>query len=324
MSKKMSRYKKWKILVTPKEAGESLALLEAEFLKKAEIFPTHGRLEDPGKLVRLLKNKDGVVLDLERISSDILKFCPKLSVISRFGEGCDAIDLESTEKFNVKVTRTRAVSSLAVARHAMAFISALMHNITENDRNLKKSLWLRKPNISGNTNTLGILGFGKIGETLACLATTFGFKVLVYDKRKIRSKYKTVNDLEEFLSLSNIVSLHVPLTAETKNIISGKIIKRLKGKYLVNTARGGLVDEAALLRSLEKGRVLGYATDVFSREPISGISRRIARNEKVISSPHIAALDKTTAIDMTRRALENALHCLNNEHEKVVSYVTKP
>ena len=310
-----------RILITPKAAGESLSALSPGLLKDVEAVPTYGRLEDSKRLISLLKGKDAVVLDLESITSGILKSCPKLRIISRFGEGCDAIDLESAKRFGIRIARTRAVASKAVARHTMALILAMTHNITDNDRNLKKGLWLRRHNLPDANMTLGILGLGKIGMAVAEMASSIGFKILAYDTRKIRSSHSFVSSLEELAMSSDIISLHLSLTSDTRNIISEEIIEKLNGKYLVNTARGGLVDERALLISLEKNKLSGYATDVFSREPVSGISGKLAKNPKTICSPHVATLDKITAVKMTEQAVKNILHCLNNEHDKVVSYV---
>lgn len=323
MVRKAKFLKKWKILVTPAEACDSLNSLPCKLLNDVELIPANGRINNVRKLINLLADKDAVVLDLECITSEVFKRCSNLKVISRFGEGCDAIDLESAGIFGVKVTRTRGVSSLAVARHTISLILALTHRIVDNDRNLKKGLWIRQPNLSDEI-TIGILGFGKIGKLVADLAGSFGFKILVYSRRQNFNGYNYVDNLEKLVNLSNILSLHVPFTSETKCIISESIIEKLKGKYLVNTARGGLVDEAALLKSLSKeDGPAGYATDVFTYEPISAISAQLAKHPKVICTPHIAALDKITNIKVTERAVRNAVYCLKNEHAKVVSYVVK-
>ncbi|HHT9105579.1 MAG TPA: NAD(P)-dependent oxidoreductase [Candidatus Wujingus californicus] len=316
--------KKWRILVTPTEACNSINSLPRKLLNEVELIPTYGRINNAKKLINLLDNKDAVVLDLERITTEVFKRCSNLKVISRFGEGCDAIDLKSAKDFGIKVTRTRGVSSLAVARHTMSLILALTHHVVDNDRNLKKGLWIRKPNLSYEIITIGILGFGKIGKAVADLAVSFGFKILVYTRKRSLAGYNYVNSLDELISLSDILSLHLPFTSGTKRIISRGVIKKLKGKYLVNTARGRLVDEKVLLKSLsEEDGLAGYATDVFMYEPISDISTQLAKHPKVICTPHIAALDKVTNSKVTEHAVWNAVHCLKGEHDKVVSYVVE-
>ena len=313
--------KKWKILVTPKEVGESLKYLPGELLKNVELIPTGGRISDTEKLIDLLNDKEAVVLDLEAITSETLKRCANLKIISRFGEGCDAIDLESAKNNGVRVAKTRAVSSFAVARHTMSLILALTHRITENDRNLKNGIWKRTPNVSDESATLGIIGCGEVGKAVAGLSKAFGFRIIIYSNIHSSPEYEFAGSLEELVEKSEIVSLHLPLTSETRNIISKDMVETLKGKYLVNTARGKLVDEEAVLYSLDINEMLGYATDVFLREPISGISGELAMHPKVICTPHISALDKNTNAKVTERAVTNALHCLNHEHEKVISYV---
>lgn len=321
----MSRDKstrRFKILVTPKEACGLLESIPEECSREAEFIPVFGRVEDADRLIGLLRDKDGVILDLEKMTSRIFSASPRLKVISRFGEGCDAIDLGAAKRFNIRVTRTRGVASRAVAMHAVSLILALMHNITQNDRNLKKGIWLRNPNLSEKTLTIGILGCGMIGREVADISSKIGFKTLFYDiVKQDRKCCNFVSSADGLCKLSDVVTLHLPLTAKTERIVSAKLLKGLKGKLLVNAARGGLVDEAALLKSLEAGGLAGYATDVFVREPATDISAKLASHPKVIASPHVAALDKVTAIEMTRRAAANALNCLKNKHNKVVSYV---
>jgi phosphoglycerate dehydrogenase-like enzyme len=295
--------------------------LPAQLRDAVEVHRTDGRVDDPHKLAKMVADKDGVVLDLEPIQEGLLKSCPYLKVISRFGEGCDAIDLAAAKGLGVRVTRTHGVASSAVARHAFALILALLHRVTENDRNLKKDIWARIPNLSEETMVLGVAGYGKIGEELARLASAFGFKVAVYSTKGIAKEHRLVKSVAELARTADIISIHLALAPETKGVISREVLRQLKGKYLVNTARGAIVDEEALLASLERHELAGYATDVFAREPVSGVSKQIAAHPRVIASPHVAAFDKTTALKMTERALENAVWSLKGEEKKVNAYV---
>lgn len=316
------RTKRWRVLVTPKEACESIGCVPADLLNSIEPHLTDGRVGDSERLAELLFDKDGVVLDLEAIDEEVLRASPRLRVISRFGEGCDAVDLEAARMHGVRVTRTRGVASSAVARHALALIFALTHHITENDRSLKQGLWMRRPNLPDGTEmVLGVLGFGKIGRALADLAAAAGCKVIVCSRGHLSADYERVKTIRELADVSQIISVHLPLTPTTRNMISKPVLKRLKGKYLVNTARGGIVDEEALLDSLKRHELAGYATDVFSREPASGVSKKVARHPDVIASPHIAAFDRATAAKMTVRSIENALFSLSGRHGRVNAYV---
>ena len=314
--------KVFNILVTPKEASNLIGRMPPALLKNLNIEATHGRVFDKKRLIGLLRDKDGVILDLETIDRDVLSACPRLKVISRYGEGYDTIDIKEAKRRGVRVTRARGVASKAVARHAFALILALTHNVASNDKALKKGIWEKRPNLSDGSLVLGILGFGFIGKRLADMAAGYGFKVIAYDERREACKgYERTKSAKELIRRSDVISLHLPLSAKTRGIISRRILRDIKGKYIVNTSRGGLVDEEAILRALDLGAVAGYATDVFSNEPIRGISLKIARHPKVVCSPHVASYDEDTAFEMTKRALENALNCLNKKHEKVVAYV---
>lgn len=316
--------KKWKILVTPMEACELLGTLPPDLKKRLELFPTFGRVSDGNKLATLLRDKDAVVLDIEHITPEVLKGCRNLRVISRFGEGCDKIDIAAANKTGIRIARTHSVSSRAVARHTMALIMAMTHNVRENDRNLKKGLWARQPNMSDSASTLAVLGFGSIGREAAELAYGFGFKVVVYSRRHPSDKrFIFVKDVNEAVRMADIISLHLPLAPETKHVISGRLLKQCGGKFIVNMARGALVDEQELLRALDEDMIKGYATDVFLTEPVAGASKKLARHPKVLCSPHVAALDKTTAVNMTKRAVENALYCLKNKHDRVIAYADR-
>jgi len=322
LGKVVASGKKWKILVTPREACELLGTLPSGLRKRLELFPTFGRVSDGNKLAMLLRDKDAVVLDLEHVTPEVFKGCHNLKIISRFGEGCDMIDISAAKNIGIRVARTRGVGAKAVARHALSLIMAMMHNTRENDRNMKRGVWVRKPNMSESASTLAVLGFGSIGREVAELAYGFGFKVIVYSRRDHTDKrFVFVKDINKAVNMADVISLHLPLTAETKNLVSRRLLKQCKGKFIVNTARGALIDECALLDALNKDIIKGYATDVFLAEPVTGVSEKIARHPKVLCSPHVAAFDKATAVNMTRRAVENALHCLKNMHDKVVSYV---
>ena len=312
---------KWKILVTPEEACQSLARIPKSLLSRCEMTPTGGRIDDEQRLAELLGRHDAVMLDIERITSDLLQRCPRLRVISRFGVGYDRIDLDAARQHQVRVTTTAGVATRAVARHALSLMLALAHRVVENDANLKAGRWQRQPNEPVEALTLGVAGFGRIGEATARMASAIGFRVLVWSPHRRRTPYAWARSLRALLQRADVVSLHLKLTPETQRIIGAPELEALRGKLLINTARGGLVDESAVLHALQSGALRGYATDVLCHEPPTDVSQALVQHPRVIASPHVAAMDRHTAQHMTERALENIVHSLRGVHDKVDAYV---
>ena len=130
--------------------------------------------------------------------------------------------------------------------------------------------------------------------------------------------------MKDLIQRSDVVSIHVALNPKTRGLISGEVLGWLHGKSLINTARGGIVSEEEVLEALNDGGLQYYATDVFEVEPIGGISGELARHERVICTPHVAAMDAATARSMLRQAFNNVTYCLAGDHEKVKAYVPQP
>lgn len=319
----MSRHRaaRWNLLVTPVEACEAIDRLPQRLLQRVQVTKTGGRLAAPEVLIQSLQHQDAVILDVEPITRRVLDRCQRLRVISRFGAGYDAIDLDAARQRRVRVATTAGAATAAVARHALALTLALTHRITERDRELKAGLWQRRPNLSVERLTLGIAGYGRIGAAFARLARAVGFRVVVWSRHRKPNGLRCVSSLRELVQASDIISLHVTLTPETRGLIDREVLAACRGKYLVNTARGALVDEAALLQALEQGSILGYAADVFVHEPPTDASQALAAHPRVVASPHVAALDAQTAFRMTDRALRNALCALRRDHANVRAYV---
>src|SRR3989338_1169627 len=214
--KQAGRATPWKVLVTPQEACRSLPQLPPALLRRVELTPTGGRVSDERRLAELLGRHDAVVLDIERVTSDLLGRCPRLRVISRFGVGYDAIDLDAAQRRRVRVTTTAGVSSSAVARHALALTLALAHRVVDNNAALKTGAWQREPNWPVEAMTLGIVGYGKIGSAMAPMAAAAGFRTLVWNPHRRQTPYATARSLDDVLRRSDIVSLHLTLTPETR------------------------------------------------------------------------------------------------------------
>ena len=311
-----------KVLITPAEACDAWDELVGELGSSGDVILTHGQVDDRARLTELLAQVDGVILGLERVDSDNLGNDPSLKIISRFGVGYDAIDQDALRERGIRLSNTPGCQPPAVARQAVAFLLAITFKLAENSRRLKQGEWLRVPNGSCEDTTLGIIGMGAVGREVASLARALGYRVTAYNRSPFAMDgVQVAGSLGELVQGSDVVSVHVPLNAETRGMISGEVIGWLEGKSLINTARGGIVSEGEVLRALTEGTLNYYATDVYEVEPIGGVSGELAKHERVICTPHVAAMDPATARLMLRQAFNNVIYSLEGVHEKVKAYV---
>lgn len=263
----------------------------------------------------------GVVGDYEavvtrsatRITAEVIEHGLRLKVIGRAGAGLDNIDVVAAQNREIKVVNCPDANTLAVAEHTMALLLALARGLPRADLSLKKGQWEKSKfmgtGLSGKT--LGIVGFGRIGREVAKRAQAFGMKVMINQRRptpelNLEAGVESV-DLLELLRASDFVTLHVPSKPETKNLIGAEQLAVMKPTaYLINTARGTVVDEAALLAALNEDRLAGAALDVFAEEP--AINNVLAQHERVIATPHIAAstedAQRAAAITVAEKIIE--------------------
>jgi len=283
---------------------------------------TYGEVKDASRIAQLFAGVEAVILGVERIDESVLHSCTRLKIISRFGIGYDAIDLEALQRRQIRLAITRGCMPYAVARQTIAFLMAMTFNLFDHNRRLKEGEWARIANSSCPELTLGIVGLGSVGREVAMLARALGYNVAAFNRSPARCEGVYISgSLRELIQRSDVVSLHVALTPETRGLVSGDVVNWLLGKSLINTARGGVVSEWEILEALNKGLLRYYATDVFSSEPIEGVSRDLARHERVVCTPHVGAFDRVTARLMLRQAVSNLVHCVNGEHEAVNAYV---
>jgi D-3-phosphoglycerate dehydrogenase len=236
-----------------------------------------------------------IVRSRTKITNDILGAGKQLKIVGRAGAGLDNIDVESAQKLGVKVLNTPEAASEAVAELAIGLFLSLARSIPRADKNMKDKEWT-KHDLMGwelRGKTLGTIGLGNIGERVARLAKAIGMKVLITkrtppDPAVLRELDGEFVPLRKLLRRSDIVTIHVPYTAETRHMISEKEFTDMKkGAYLVNTSRGAIVDEEALLEALRSGKLAGAALDVFEAEPPTDWT--LAQLPNVICTPHIGA-----------------------------------
>jgi D-3-phosphoglycerate dehydrogenase len=243
----------------------------------------------------------------------IERYLPRLRVIGRAGVGLDNIDLHAAREFGIAVVNTPEATTVAVAEHTLGMMLAIARHIPQGNVSMKRGDWQKSAFIGSTLNgkLLGIIGVGRIGSALAHLVQGMGMTVLGTDIFKsdahLRAQGVEPTQLDELLENSDFVSLHIPLNENTRGMISDGALKRMKSDaFLISTARGGIIDESALLTALENGELSGAALDVFEREP-PGLTKLI-QHPNVIVTPHLAAQTREaqvqTGVDIAQGVLE--------------------
>lgn len=248
----------------------------------------------PEELLAIIDQYQGVVVrSATTMTAEIIERGHNLKVIGRAGAGLDNIDVRKAQDKQIAVVNAPDANTVAVAEHTMGLLLALARRLPRADESLKAGKW-EKQSFMGTGlvgKTLGLVGFGRIGRQVAIRAQAFGMKILVNQLRptpELNLAEARNVDLHELLRLSDFVSLHVPMRADTQGIVGRAELALMKPTaYIINTARGGVVDEDALLEALSDGRLAGAALDVFVTEPATNTA--LIQHEKVIATPHIAA-----------------------------------
>ena len=255
------------------------------------------------ELIEHVKDKDGLLCLLtDKIDKDVLDAAPKLKVISTYSVGYDHIDVEEATKRGIYVTYTPGVLTDAVADHTWALLLAVARRLVEADQCVRQGCWkiAWAPDFMLGTDvygkTLGIIGLGRIGTAVARRAKGFNMRILYYDKERKLDVEKELGvefrSLDEVLKESDFVVISVVLTKETYHMIGERELRLMKPTaYLINIARGAIVDTNALVKALEEGWIAGAALDVFEEEPLPK-DHPLTKFKNVILTPHIAAFTK--------------------------------
>jgi len=262
----------------------------------------------------LIAELDGcvaVVAGSEPYTTEVLDALPKLRVIARTGVGFDAIDLAACTERNIVVTTTPGVNHHAVAEHAIALLMGVARGFPDRDRLVREGNWKRfnTPRVMGST--LGLVGLGRIGRATAQRGVGLGMRVLGFDPfadaEEMRQSGIELVTLEELFAQSDYVSLHLPATAETKHFINAETLAKMKpGSVLINTARGSLVDEVALVDALKSGHLRGAGLDVFEKEPLP-LDSPLLSVDRVLLCGHLAGLDEESQRDTLTMAAETII-----------------
>ncbi len=300
-----------RILVTPRsvtrDGHPALELLREAGFEVTLSAP--GRLPAEEDLRALLPGCIGYLAGVEPVSAAVLRAAPGLRVISRNGAGVDNIDLQAAAALGISVLRTPGANARGVAELTWGLILALARSIPQSDAALKRGEWLRREGIELEGRTLGIAGCGSVGRQVACFGASFGMRVLAFDPVPDPAfsagpgfRYA---GLEEVLAGSAVLSLHCPPAADGPLLDVARLDCLPAGALVINTARAELVDDEALLRALDSGRLGGYAADVFRKEPPG--DDPLAWHPRVIATPHLGGFTRESVDRAVTAAVESLL-----------------
>ncbi|MCI8660251.1 MAG: hydroxyacid dehydrogenase [Lachnospiraceae bacterium] len=264
---------------------------------------------------------DGYLLRIGKLDRTMIEQAANLKVIARPGVGYDTIDIEAATEYGIPVVIAPGVNAVTVAEHTMALLLALAKNLVESSIETRKGnfgIRNRGKSVDITGKVLGVAGFGNIGREMARLARGIGMKVCVFDpfvKHNIVLENGCVSSgsWEEFLSESDFVTLHMPSVPENKNLIDREKLKLLKkGAYLINCARGDLVDEEALYDALLDGKLAGAAADMMAEEPFDTESP-LMKLPNFVATPHMAALSRECSFRAAKLAVDGMMAVIRQE-----------
>lgn len=280
-----------------------------EILKQAglivQLNPYSRKLSEI-EIKKLLPDFELLIAGTEPLTKDVLRSAKNLKIISRCGVGLDNIDLEEAKCLGIKVFNTPSGPTQAVAELTIGLMLGLLRKITLADSQLKNGIWQKPMGNLLQNKKVGIIGFGRIGQRVAKLLEAFGTEIVYYDINQIKSEinYPSMR-LEELLAWSDIITIHCSCDKGSESIIGEAELKLMKpGAWLVNTSRGGVVDEEALFCALKEGRLSGAALDVFEEEPYGG---KLKQLENVILTPHLGSYAREARVSMEIEAAQNLL-----------------
>jgi len=315
----MKSLKNCRVLVTPTSYAsqdESLKTILEEQVKEV-VYNTTGKPLSSTQLQSLLPGIDGMIAGLDEIDAAAMAVAPDLIVISRYGVGYNNVDLKAAKLNNITVTNTPGANAKSVAELTIALILNLLRPVLPAAKGVQDGEWPRLKGTCLEGKTVGLIGLGAIGKETARRLSGFDCQILAYDIIK-NEEFAEQNNvaympLDLLLNQADIVSLHLPGTPDTAGTVDEDFFGKMKtGSWIVNTAQGELIDEAALIRALNSGKLRGAAVDVYQQEPPDK-KNPLLKMENVIATPHMGAHSDSATNAMGRIALEECLLVLQGK-----------
>jgi len=262
-------------------------------------------------LAEAVRDADGLLAGLDQVSAEVFAAAPRLRVVARYGVGVDRVDLAAAARHGVTVTITPGANANAVAEMTVALLFALARPLVSGRQRANGGEWPALSGVELAGRTLGLVGLGRIGSLVAAKAAALGLAVLAYDPYVSAAAGVNLVDLGTLVAGSDFVSLHAPLTDQTRGMVDRPLLEQLKpGAALINTARGELINEADLLWALEAGPLRAAALDVLAKEP-PGPDHPLLHRDDVLVTPHMGPHTAEATAAMGERALDDLLAVLS-------------
>jgi len=309
-----------------------IAIIEEFHKSGLKLFDKHKNFKyeiindvSENNLINELPKFDGCTLRVSKLTKKILEKCEKLKVISRHGVGYDNVDLDFIKKRKISLLITANQNDITVAEHAMYMMLSLSKGVVSHDIAVRKGLFKKGiKNIQTfdlNEKKMLIIGFGRVGKSMIQKCNSFNMNVKVYDpfvKREIieENAAKKLENLQDGLKNADFVSLHVPLTDKTKNLINLNNLKTMKKTaIIINTSRGGVINELDLNKALIENMIFGAGIDVFEKEPVTK-NNPLIKNKKILLSPHSATFTNECKIRMAKQTVKNIIDFFEKKIDK--------
>ncbi len=315
------------IIVVPDDEPPVLAgTVEEERLGQlGEVRIYNSRAFDEETLLSRIADADIVynIRSTSVFSRNVMRNCPKLKLIAIYGVGYDNVDVPAASELGITVTNTPGYSAVAVGEMSLSLMLAVAHKLTQNDRNIRASGWAREYSSQLYGKTLGVIGTGSVGQRVIQLGKAIGMKVIAWTlhpspERATEYGVEFVT-LEELMRQSDVVSIHVLGLPQTDKLIGKRELALMKPTaMLINTARGSVVDEPALVEALQNGMIAGAGLDVFANEPLP-LDHPLRSTENVVLSPHTASMVPEATLVGLAMAVDNVANFLQGHPTNVVN-----
>ncbi len=298
------------ILLLETVADEAFQLLQQE----ARVFTAYG--DKPlNEILQTEQIQAVITRGKGQVNKALIEACPHLQIAARCGVGLDNVDVKEASARGIKVINAPGANAGTIAEHTLTLMLMLMRNAYTSVSKVKEGEWNWRNGYEGDElagKTLGILGLGNIGKRVARLGDAFGMKVLVWSRSAKDVPYQFLS-IEEVLRQSDVISLHIPLTEKTQGLIGKKQLAMMQPHaILINTARGGLIDQGALLEALNKNKLAGFGADVLAEEPPAQ-DDPLLNHPNTLITPHIGSLTTTTYKNMCLYTVQNVLAALSGK-----------